>query len=61
MPRATRFSSVCAVAVMMRGPPEAPSTASTAPLAASSTMVGDMEESGRFPGMMKFAREGARL
>ena len=45
---------------MILEPPEAPHTILTSPLE-SVTMAGDMEERGRLPGFMKFARVGGYL
>lgn len=42
----------------MRGPPLAPATATSLPLALCVTMMGDMADRGRLPGAMKFASEG---
>ena len=58
MPRAITFNSSCAVAVMILGPPDAPATAYSFP--SRVTMVGDIDDSGRFPAAMKLASWGAR-
>mgnify|MGYP006073046795 CR=1 FL=1 len=55
-----RLSNTCATAVIIRGPPLAPSTAITfggreESLGVSRTIVGDMLDSGFFPARMKFA------
>ena len=50
----------CAVAVVMRVPPDAPTTMRTRPVALSTTMVGDDDDRGRLKGRMKFALDGCR-
>src|ERR1041385_6089024 len=45
---------VCHTAVMMRGPPPAPASMNTRPLA-SSTIVGDIDDSIRLPGSIRLA------
>src|SRR5687768_6671929 len=48
------FDSVCHTLVMMRGPPAAPTSNTRFPFA-SSTIVGDIDDSGRLPGSILFA------
>jgi hypothetical protein len=48
--RAGYLTIDCSVAEMMNGPPLPPATMRTAPF--SSTIVGDMDDSGRLPGAM---------
>lgn len=47
------------MALMIRGPPEAPRTARRRPSAVITTM-GDIEDCGFFPGRMKLGDEGSR-
>jgi hypothetical protein len=54
----THLASVCAVALTIKGPPLAPATATSLPVAFCVTIMGDMADSGRLPGAMKFASEG---
>jgi len=46
------------VADMIREPPAAPVVKKTVPFA-NSTMMGQMEDRGRFPGAIKFAGDGS--
>ena len=49
----------CATAVMMREPPQPPTSIMTEP-SGSSTMVGDMDDSMRFPGAIALASHWTR-
>lgn len=49
----------CAVVLMIREPPAVPVTNRTCPVFESKTITGLIEDSGRFPGRMKFALLGA--
>ena len=53
MPWSITFMITCKVVVMMRGPPGLPVTRNGLP--SSSTMVGDIEESGRLRGSTALA------
>ena len=55
---AAHLASVCVVALTISGPPLAPATATSRPLALCVTMIGDMADSGRLPGAMKLALVG---
>lgn len=46
------------LAVMMREPPDDPTISSSAPVCRFSTMIGDMDESGRLPGTIKLGCDG---
>jgi len=43
--------------VVMRVPPDAPTMSCASPEAGSTTTVGHMDDSGRFPGSMKLASD----
>ena len=50
MPKSITLSMTCSTAVIMMGPPGAPSTRNGLP--SLTTMVGIMDDSGRLPGAM---------